>query len=136
MQNFWYLLVSLKNLQKEINDQVEFLENFKDNFEKIDTERSIKSVEETLKTYLKVIKRLKEFKMTQEDKEYLKDLIYSQKEVFRNGTDEEVDKISDEIMEKIIDVSFKYAKAEQDEIFEYCYEIMYQIDKELINEVQ
>ena len=58
--------------------------------------------------------------MTQEDKEYLKDLIYSQKEVFRNGTDEEVDKISDEIMEKIIDVSFKYAKAEQDEIFEYC----------------
>ena len=28
--------------------------------------------------------------MTQEDKEYLKDLIYSQKEVFRNGTDEEV----------------------------------------------
>ena len=60
MQNFWYLLVSLKNLQKEINDQVEFLENFKDNFEKIDTERSIKSVEETLKTYLKVIKRLKD----------------------------------------------------------------------------
>ena len=59
MQNFWYLLVSLKNLQKEINDQVEFLENFKDNFEKIDPERSIKSVEETLKTYLKVIKRLK-----------------------------------------------------------------------------
>lgn len=74
--------------------------------------------------------------MTQEDKEYLKDLIYSQKEVFRNGTDEEVDKISDEIMEKIIDVSFKYAKAEQDEIFEYCYEIMYQIDKELVNEFQ
>ena len=74
--------------------------------------------------------------MTQEDKEYLKDLIYSQKEVFRNGTDEEVDKISDEIMEKIIDVSFKYAKAEQDEIFEYCYEIMYQIDKELVNEIQ
>ena len=35
MQNFWYLLVSLKNLQKEINDQVVFLENFKDNFEKI-----------------------------------------------------------------------------------------------------
>ena len=35
------------------------LENFKDNFEKIDPERSIKSVEETLKTYLKVIKRLK-----------------------------------------------------------------------------
>lgn len=60
MQNFWYLLVSLKNLQKEINDQVVFLENFKDNFEKIDTERSIKSVEETLKTYLKVIKRLKD----------------------------------------------------------------------------
>lgn len=59
MQNFWYLLVSLKNLQKEINDQVNFLENFKDNFEKIDPERSIKSVEETLKTYLKVIKRLK-----------------------------------------------------------------------------
>ena len=60
MQNFWYLLVSLKNLQKEINDQVNFLENFKDNFEKIDPERSIKSVEETLKTYLKVIKRLKD----------------------------------------------------------------------------
>lgn len=60
MQNFWYLLVSLKNLQKEINDQVVFLENFKDNFEKIDTERSIKLVEETLKTYLKVIKRLKD----------------------------------------------------------------------------
>ena len=60
MQNFWYLLISLKNLQKEINDQVVFLENFKDNFEKIDTERSIKSVEETLKTYLKVIKRLKD----------------------------------------------------------------------------
>lgn len=60
MQNFWYLLVSLKNLQKEINDQVVFLENFKDNFEKIDRERSIKSVEETLKTYLKVIKRLKD----------------------------------------------------------------------------
>lgn len=59
MQNFWYLLVSLMNLQKEINDQVVFLENFKDNFEKIDPERSIKSVEETLKTYLKVIKRLK-----------------------------------------------------------------------------
>lgn len=59
MQNFWYLLISLKNLQKEINDQVVFLENFKDNFEKIDPERSIKSVEETLKTYLKVIKRLK-----------------------------------------------------------------------------
>lgn len=74
--------------------------------------------------------------MTQEDKEYLKDLIYSQKEIFRNGTDEEVDKISDEIMEKIIDVSFKYAKAEQDEIFKYCYEIMHQIDKELVNEVQ
>lgn len=60
MQNFWYLLVSLKNLQKEINDLVVFLENFKDNFEKIDPERSIKSVEETLKTYLKVIKRLKD----------------------------------------------------------------------------
>ena len=74
--------------------------------------------------------------MTQEDKEYLKDLIYSQKEVFRNGTDEEVDKISDEIMEKIIEVSFKYAKAEQDEIFEYYYEIMHQIDKELVNEIQ
>lgn len=59
MQNFWYLLVSLKNLQKEINDQVVFLENFKDNFEKIDQEGSIKSVEENLKTYLKVIKRLK-----------------------------------------------------------------------------
>ena len=59
MQNSWYLLISLKNLQKEINDQVVFLENFKDNFEKIDPERSIKSVEETLKTYLKVIKRLK-----------------------------------------------------------------------------
>ena len=59
MQNFWYLLISLKNLQKEINDQGVFLENFKDNFEKIDPERSIKSVEETLKTYLKVIKRLK-----------------------------------------------------------------------------
>lgn len=59
MQNFWYLLISLKNLQKEINDQFVFLENFKDNFEKIDPERSIKSVEETLKTYLKVIKRLK-----------------------------------------------------------------------------
>lgn len=59
MQNFWYLLVSLKNLQKEINDQVVFLENFKDNFEKIDPEGSIKSVEENLKTYLKVIKRLK-----------------------------------------------------------------------------
>lgn len=62
MQNFWYLLISLKNLQKEINDQVVFLENFKDNFEKIDPERSIKSVEETLKTYLKVIKKLKDLK--------------------------------------------------------------------------
>ena len=60
MKNFWYLLISLKNLQKEINDQVVFLENFKDNFEKIDPERSIKLVEETLKTYLKVIKRLKD----------------------------------------------------------------------------
>lgn len=60
MQNFWYLLISLKNLQKEINDQVVFLEKFKDNFEKINPERSIKSVEETLKTYLKVIKRLKD----------------------------------------------------------------------------
>ena len=60
MKNFWYLLISLKNLQKEINDHVNFLENFKDNFEKIDPERSIKSVEETLKTYLKVIKRLKD----------------------------------------------------------------------------
>lgn len=62
--------------------------------------------------------------MTQEDKEYLKDLIYSQKEIFRNGTDEEVDKISDEIMKKIQEVSFKYAKAEQDEIFDFCFEII------------
>ena len=66
-------------------------------------------------------------KMTLEDKIYIRSIIYSKLDQLKNGSDEVFDKISDELMKNIIDVSFKYSKAEQDEVFDYFYEIMNEI---------
>lgn len=65
--------------------------------------------------------------MTLEDKIYIRSIIYSKLDQLKNGSDEVFDKISDELMKNIIDVSFKYSKAEQDEVFDYFYEIMNEI---------
>lgn len=65
--------------------------------------------------------------MTLQDKIYIRSLVYSKLEQLKNGSDEVFDEISDELMKNIIDVSFKYAKAEQDEVFDYFYEIMNEI---------
>ena len=66
-------------------------------------------------------------KMTLEDKIYIRSIIYSKLDKLKNGSDEVFDKISDELMKNIIDVSFKYSKVEQDEVFDYFYEIMNEI---------
>lgn len=65
--------------------------------------------------------------MTLEDKIYIRSIIYSKLDKLKNGSDEVFDKISDELMKNIIDVSFKYSKVEQDEVFDYFYEIMNEI---------
>ena len=65
--------------------------------------------------------------MILEDKIYIRSIIYSKLDKLKNGSDEVFDKISDELMKNIIDVSFKYSKAEQDEVFDYFYEIMNEI---------
>ena len=65
--------------------------------------------------------------MNLEDKIYIRSIIYSKLDQLKNGSDEVFDKISDELMKNIIDVSFKYSKAEQDEVFDYFYKIMNEI---------
>lgn len=62
--------------------------------------------------------------ISQRDKTYLENMIKHELNNVKNSSEEEIDRVTDLIMKKIQEVSFKYAKAEQDEIFDFCFEIL------------
>ncbi len=61
---------------------------------------------------------------TLKDKSYLENMIIKELNKVKDSSEEEIDRVTDLIMKKIQEVSFKYAKAEQDEIFDFCFEII------------
>lgn len=61
--------------------------------------------------------------ISQRDKTYLENMIKHELNNVKDSS-EEIDRATDLIMKKIQEVSFKYAKAEQDEIFDFCFEII------------
>lgn len=62
--------------------------------------------------------------ISQRDKTYLENMIKHELNNVKDSSEEEIDRVTDLIMKKIQEVSFKYAKAEQDEIFDFCFEII------------
>lgn len=62
--------------------------------------------------------------ISQRDKTYLENMIKRELNKVKDSSEEEIDRVTDLIMKKIQEVSFKYAKAEQDEIFDFCFEII------------
>lgn len=62
--------------------------------------------------------------ITLKDKSYLENMIIKELNKVKDSSEEEIDRVTDLIMKKIQEVSFKYAKAEQDEIFDFCFEII------------
>lgn len=55
--------------------------------------------------------------ITLKDKSYLENMIIKELNKVKDSSEEEIDRVTDLIMKKIQEVSFKYAKAEQDENF-------------------